>query len=395
METAKIHVAVLFGGRSVEHEVSILSAQQAMAALDESKYQVIPVYISKDGRWYGGDVLRQVENFRDLDQLLRTATPVSFSQDYGDALLYEKKEGGGLFHKNAAPPVHIDVVLPVTHGTTVEDGMLQGFLDTCGLPYACPGVLGSAVGMDKIMMKAVLREAGLPVLDYYALTAVDWMEDPEAVLAAVEAKIAYPMIVKPANLGSSIGISRVDDHEALRDKIEFALSFSRRVLVERAVDPLREINCAVLGEPGDLETSVCEEPLNGKEILSFDDKYLSGGKGGKGMSGAKRQIPAAIPAELEQEIRSYAARAFCAMDCRGVCRVDFIYDVAQEKIYVNELNTIPGSLSFYLFEPAGISFPALLDRLLRVAVKAKRDEDGLTRVYRSNILSQGGFKGKK
>ncbi|MDO4732147.1 MAG: D-alanine--D-alanine ligase family protein [Bacillota bacterium] len=392
MESNKINVAVLFGGRSVEHEVSILSAQQAIAALDKNKYQVIPVYISKEGKWYSGDVLFDVKAFRDIPALLKQAVPVYFSHDYGDQMLYQRQSGGLFSRKQAG--TRIDVALPVVHGSSVEDGCLQGFLETCGIPYACPGVLGSAVGMDKIMMKAVLREAGLPVVEYHAFTAGDWAEDAEAVLSAIQSKLHFPMIVKPANLGSSIGISRADDPEALREKIELALSFSLRILVEQAVDPLREINCAALGLPGDVEVSVCEEPLNGKEILSFEDKYLSSGSS-KGMSGAKRRIPAELDAETTELIRSYTAKAFSAMDCRGVCRVDFLLDPKSNQVYVNELNTIPGSLSFYLFDPSGVAFDQLLDKMIRAALRAKRDTDRLTRVYDSNILAQGGFKGKK
>lgn len=392
MENNKINVAVLFGGRSVEHEVSILSAQQAMAALDKSKYQVIPIYISKEGKWYSGDVLMDVKAFRDIPGLLKQATPVYFSHDYGDRMLYPR-HSGGLFSKKPEG-TRIDVALPVVHGTSVEDGCLQGFLETCGIPYACPGVLGSAVGMDKTMMKAALKEAGLPVVEYHAFTAGDWAEDPEAVLNTIQSKLGFPVIVKPANLGSSIGISRADDLNALREKIENALSFSLRILVERAIDPLREINCAALGLPGEVEVSVCEEPLNGKEILSFEDKYLSSDST-KGMSGAKRRIPADLDAETTALIQSYTAKAFTVMDCRGVCRVDFLLDPKTKQVYVNELNTIPGSLSFYLFEPSGIGFDQLLEKMLRAALRAKRDNDRLTHVYDSNILAQGGFKGKK
>ncbi len=398
MEHNKINVAVLFGGRSVEHEVSIISGLQAFHALDTEKYEPIPIYISKEGKWYSGDVLKEIKNYQDIPALLQQATPVYLSQNYGEGLLHlEKKTSGGLFRqKHETLTIPIDVALPVTHGTNVEDGILQGVLDTAGIPYTCPGVLGSAVGMDKIMMKAVLKDAGLPVVPSHSFTAADWLENAGEVLRQIEEKLTYPMIVKPANLGSSIGISRVGDHDALVEKIEFALTFSRRILVERCVEPLREINCAVLGEPGDAITSLCEEPLNGKDILSFDDKYLSNSGASKGMSSAKRQIPADIPAEMEALIRSYALKAFNALDFRGVCRVDFLVDVEDgEKVYVNEPNTIPGSLSFYLFEPSGLSFSQLLDRMIRIALKAKRDADSLTRTYTSNILAQGGFKGKK
>jgi len=242
------------------------------------------------------------------------------------------------------------------------------------------------------MMKAVLKEAGLPVVEYRAFAAYQWQDDEEKVIAACE-ELGYPLIVKPANLGSSIGISKAADRQQLEESLELAFSFSGRVLAERAIEPLREINCAVLGCPGDALASVCEEPLNAKEILSFSDKYLAD-SGSKGMSGAKRQLLAEDD-ELSLRIRQMAVQAFEAMDCRGVCRVDFLLEEDGRQIYVNELNTIPGSLSFYLMEPAGVDFTALTHRLIRLALDRAREQAALTTVYESNILSQGGFKGKK
>ena len=261
-----------------------------------------------------------------------------------------------------------------------------------GIPYAGPSVLGSAVGMDKTMMKAVLKEAGLPLVDYLAFAAYQWQNDAEAVVGKIEAAIAYPLVVKPANLGSSIGITMVADREEMIDAIELALSFSTRILVEKAVETLREINCAVLGAPGELECSVCEEPMAAEEILSFADKYLS--SSAKGMSGAKRVLLAEDD-PLAEKIRSLAKATFASLDCRGVCRVDFLIDTATDQVFVNEINTIPGSLSFYLFEPKGLAFGELLERLIKLGLERKRAQDKLTTVYSSNILAQGGLKGKK
>ena len=232
----------------------------------------------------------------------------------------------------------------------------------------------------------------MPVVDYRAFAGYQWENDEDEVIAKCQ-ELPYPLIVKPSNLGSSIGITRVDNKEALAEALELAFSFSRRVLVERAVTPLREINCAVLGMPGDMVTSACEEPLNAKDILSFSDKYLAGSSA-KGMGGAKRRLLAEDD-PLCVKIKQLAARTFETLDCCGVCRVDFLVDGNDGSVYVNEANTIPGSLSFYLLEPAGIDFSQLTDRLIRLALERSRKQARLTTVYNSNILAQGGFKGKK
>lgn len=387
-ERIKINVGVIFGGRSVEHEVSIISGQQAMAALDQEKYHAVPIYIAKDGQWYSGDALRDVAAFREMKKLLAAAIPVELSVNFGRKELVERS--GSRLKKPWRQ--QIDVALPAGHGTGVEDGCLQGLLEMAGIPYAGPGVLSSAVGMDKIMMKAVLRENGLPVVDYLAYGSWQWQGDSERLLAEIKQKLGLPLVVKPGNLGSSIGISRVADERALADAIELAFSFSSRLIVEKAVQPLREINCAVLGAPGETMPSVCEEPMAAADILSFADKYLNSST--KGMSGSKRRILEADDA-LALRLQALAQQAFAALDCRGVCRIDFLINEASGEVFVNELNTIPGSLAFYLFEPAGLAFDALLERLIQIALERQRQQERLITVYTSNILAQGGFKGKK
>jgi len=392
-----IKLGVIFGSRAAEHDVSIISGLQILENADKSKYDAFPIYISRKGEWFIGEPLRDIKNLKNFDPNMKGLTRVCMPAIPGYNGLMSMEQGtGGLFgKKNASSKVaELDCAILAMHGMNGEDGTLQGLFELADIPYSSAGVTGSAVGMDKIVMKAVFESMGLPVLPGKYFYRSECEKDMERVLSEAE-KLGYPLFVKPANLGSSIGISRVNDRDALVEKIELALSFSRRILVERCIDPMREINCAVLGEPGDVITSLCEEPLNGKDILSFDDKYLSSDSS-KGMSSAKRQIPADLTPEQEAQIRTYAERAFNALDFRGVCRVDFLIDVENgEQIYVNEPNTIPGSLSFYLFEPAGIGFSQLLDRMLKVALKAKRDQDSLTRVYTSNILAQEGFKGKK
>lgn len=387
-EKMKINVAVIFGGRSVEHEVSIISAHQAMAALDGEKYRAVPLYIAKDGRWYSGDALFNLNSYKNMPKLLAAAIPVELSVNFGVKEIFTRPNGR--FKKPWRQ--RIDVALPVGHGTGVEDGCIQGLLETAGIPYAGSSVLGSAVGMDKITMKAVLKDAGLPVVEGRGYAAYQREAAGDDLIAEMETALGYPLVVKPGNLGSSIGVSRVADRAALKEAVELAFSFSNRIMVEKAVTPLREINCAVVGAPGCLQTSACEEPLSGEDILSFSDKYLN--PGSKGMSSAKRRL---LPEEDEtvQQIKAYAKAAFSALDCRGVCRVDFLINSFSGEIYVNELNTIPGSLSFYLFDPAGLPFPDLLDRLIHLALEQRRIQDKLTTVYASNILAQGGFKGKK
>ncbi|MCR4963587.1 MAG: D-alanine--D-alanine ligase [Firmicutes bacterium] len=384
----KITVGVIFGGRTVEHEVSIISALQAMLSLDTDKYQVVPIYISKEGRWYSGDNLMKLENFRDMPALLKQAREVCYSPAFGEQILFERFPARRKIWQQ-----RIDVMLPVVHGTFVEDGCLQGLLELSGIPYAGPGVLGSACGMDKIAMKAVLKEADIPVVDFYGFYFQQWQEDQQKIVDILEEKLRYPLIVKPANLGSSVGIGLARDRETLISRIETAGEYACRILVENAVEPLREINCAVLGKPGDIKLSLCEEPYSKEEILSFADKYLS--SSAKGMSGAKRRIPADLPDQTAEEIRSLAARAFTALDCRGVCRVDFLLNGETGRVYVNELNTIPGSLSFYLFEPAGVPYGELLDTLIELAIDRKRQQSKLNFCFDSNILSQSGFSGKK
>lgn len=385
----KLQVGVIYGGRSVEHEVSIISALQAIRALPAERYEAVPIYISKQGQWYSGDALLDLANYKNLDSLLAECRPVYFSPNYQDWQLLSSARQG-LFAKPWQK--RLDLAFPVIHGTFGEDGSLQGLLELSGIPYVGAAVLGSAIGMDKIVTKAILQEAGLPVTRYTWFGSHEWQSSREAVVKRILEQIELPLVVKPANLGSSVGISRVDSRLALEEAIDLAVSFSSRIIIEEAIEPLRELNCAVLGMAADLEISAIEEPLSANELLSFSDKYLSSGT--KGMSGAKRRIPADITPEIAQKIVDLAKRTFSALDGQGVCRIDFLYNPQTEMLYVNEANTIPGSLAFYLFEPQGKSFSQLVDSLLQQALARYRDQQKLIYTYDSNILAQGGFKGK-
>ena len=281
----------------------------------------------------------------------------------------------------------IDVALPVLHGTNVEDGRFEGLLETIGVPYAGCDTLSSANGMDKITMKMILRESGIPVVDYVWFTDREWISGREAIDKKIEDELGYPVIVKPANLGSSIGISKASDRKSLDTAIENATRFSSRIIVEHMVEEMMEINCSVLGDADNRQSSVCEEPIKQKDFLTYDEKYGGGGK--SGMVASEKKIPADIPEEM-------AADTFRVLSCNGVSRIDVMVDKSSGEIYVNEINTIPGSLSFYLWEATGISFSDLIDKLIALALKRKRDIDRKTFSYDTNIFAMGGgMKGGK
>lgn len=404
----KIRLGVIYGGPSVEHEIAIISAVQAMSAADESKYHIVPIYISKDGLWYTGDELKDMAAYADLSGLKGRLKRVYMKADRGAHMLIAR--GRGLFAKDEE--IALDVILPVMHGAHGEDGCLQGFLELLNIPYAGPGVLAAAVGMDKIMMKNVLAANGLSVLTGVWFTADEWYAAQDEKLAEAEEKLGYPMIVKPANLGSSVGIARAANRDELIAALNEAAGFSARLLIEPCLDERREINCSVLGYGAKSRASVCEEPLTDNAFLTYQDKYLSGtesAKGGKiggaktggkpgakaGMSSSKRQVPADLPENMAAEIQNMSQRAFVALDGCGVARVDVLIDKRDNRIYINEINTIPGSLSFYLWQAGGLEFPDLIDELVNAALARQRAKDKLTFSYDTNILAgfaKGGTK---
>lgn len=384
----KTTIAVFFGGRSTEHEISVISANQAMAAINDELYDVVPVYITKQGRWYTGEKLRDVKNYRNIDKLLAECTEVYMRPVYGDYALYPAK-AKGLFG-SAKPLAEIDVVIPVLHGSNGEDGIFEGVLETIGIPYAGCNTLASANGMDKITMKMILAADGIPVVDYVWFTDKQWFARRDELIARIEEKLGYPVIVKPANLGSSVGIGCAENREQLIACIDDARLYSTRIIVEDMVENLQEINCAVLGDADEYITSVLEEPIKSGEILSYQDKYMGGTKDDRGMHAAKKRIPADLPADETERIRFLAGETFRVLGCHGVSRVDVMVDGKTRDIYVNEINTIPGSLSFYLWEAAGIKFSDLMDRLVKLALKRKREQSAKTVSYDANIFAMGG-----
>lgn len=388
----KINLAVIFGGKSVEHEVSVISAVQAMASLNKEKYNIIPVYMTKSNEFYTGQQLFDINSYKNIPELLTNCTECILVRSEGKVSLIRQKMKK--FGSNQISD--IDVVFPIVHGTNVEDGALQGYIQTLDIPYVGCDVLSSAIGMDKYAMKILLKEAGFPVLDCCRFSDFE-AENIDKCLDEVEAKFSYPVIVKPINLGSSVGISKASDRRSLENSIEESFQFADRILVEPAIVKLKEINCAVVGDSEEAEASVCEEPVQCDEILSYNDKYVSGDKSGgsKGMATLKRKIPAEITAEQEEFIRKTAVDAFKYLGCCGVTRIDFMIDMEDNKVYLNEINTIPGSLAFYLWEPKRVKYTELLDRLINLALKRYRKNEKINYSFDTNILSMGGSFGAK
>lgn len=389
----KIKLGIFFGGKSVEHEIAVITANQAYASIDKDKYEIIPIYISKKGEMYTGDNLFELSNYRDMNALLEKCTKVMLINDGGKVkvLRYPIKK----FGENEINT--IEVAFPIMHGTNGEDGTIQGYLELLGLPYVGCDIVSSAVGMDKIAMKKIIKESGIPVVDYVAFYSMEYIQKEDELQDKIE-KMGYPVIVKPGNLGSSVGIKKARNRQELADAIDFAMQFSDRILVEKAVVNLREINCSVIGDMVHCKPSVCEEPISTDEILSYADKYVGGGKGKmnsqgqKGMAASQKKLPADLSEEKRKEIENLAMETFKVLGANGVSRVDFLMDKDTEKVYVNEINTIPGALSYYLWEATGTSFKDELDELVDLALKRKRNKDKMTFSYDQNILALNGKK---
>ena len=386
----KIKVGVIFGGETVEHEVSIISAVQAMKNLDKEKYEVIPIYISKDRIWYTGHMLEDIEFYKDFNNMKMYAKKVVLYKK-GDAFFLGQTTG--LFRKDITS---VDVILPVVHGNGIEDGTLAGYLDTVGIPYCESHVLGSALGQDKVVMKQVLKSCGLPIVDYTWFYDNEYLEQKEKILKDID-KLGYPVIVKPATLGSSVGIHFVKDKNDIESAIDEAISYDNKVVVEKAVENLIEVNSSVLGNYEYQRVSPLEEVMGLDEILSFTDKYLSNAKktgtGSKGMASASRIIPARISKELTEQIQETSKKVFKTFNFSGVVRIDYLIDGKTKKFYVNEPNTVPGSLSFYLWKEDNLKYSELLDEIINIAIREYKNKTKKVRTFDSNILE--GFNGSK
>lgn len=386
------NIIVAFGGVSPEHEVSVLTAMQVMAALKDSSYRCIPLYITKSGTWLTGETLSDLENYQDLNRLVDQAKSCAFVKDKNGRTVLREQESGGFFKKPAAHPVY--AVVCSFHGSEGENGAFQGVCEMMNIPYTGSGVLASAAGMDKIVAKQLAADAGIQVTRSVQFYEAEWVEEQEGILQMTD-DLGYPLIIKPATLGSSIGVAKADNREELITAVETAFRYDAHLLVEEAVNPLMEINCSVMGTPANCKASVCERPLGTTETLSFQDKYQSGSGADKGMASADREIPADISSELTRRIRQTAVKVFSAIGASGLARLDFLVNTNTEEVYFNEINTIPGSFSFYLWEHSDLNFTALIEELINIGLQLHREKNGRIRSYETNLLSEKAVKGIK
>ncbi|MDD3881803.1 MAG: D-alanine--D-alanine ligase [Eubacteriales bacterium] len=394
----KLSLAVIFGSRTCEHEVSIISAIQLMEAVDREKYDLTPIYISQKGVWYTGQKLTDIRTFQPFHEDDPDLTRCWLDMTAGSGILYGHSSSKKLFaHDQSRVLYRVEVVLPVMHGMHGEDGTLQGMLELANIPYTSVGVAGSAIGMDKIIMHQMFKSYGLPVLPAEFATRTQWKNDKDGTIARIEASLPYPVFVKPANLGSSIGVSCAHDRAGLEKAMALAFSYDRRALIEKGLNKPIELNCGVLGYGDDVTTSVLEMPLTSEELLDFSEKYLKGAKqASEGMASLKRNIPAPVSDEVTKRVQSIAVDVFKALDCKGVVRIDFMQDRESGEIYITEINCIPGSMAYYLFEESGISFSNLIDRMVGYALLAFNDKNDNNYAFQSAILQgSGGAKGGK
>ena len=385
-----IKVGVFFGGDSVEHEVSIISALQAMENIDEEKYEIIPIYISKDRHFYTGNALRDMETFKYFDSMKKYVKEITICRKGKDIVLQKIK---GLFGRSINT---IDVAFPVVHGKGVEDGSLSGYLETLGLPVVGPSVLGAALGQDKVVLKQVLEANNIKTPKYIWFYDYEYALNKDEIIKQIET-LNYPVIVKPANLGSTIGIGVAHNEEELKAKIDEAIEYEKKIIVEEMIPNLLELNCAVCGNYEYSETSLIAEMKMKHELLTFEDKYLGGGKS-KGIKGSPKmpnsmstsefEIPAKISEDMEKQIYKISKQVFKVLNLKGVCRIDYLVNKKTNEIYVNEPNTIPGSLAFYLYKPKGKDYKTLTDEIIKSAIKDYKNEKRKTSSFTSNILSE-------
>lgn len=389
-----IKVGVIFGGESVEHEVSIITAVQAMNFINSQKYEVVPIYIDKKRNWYTGELLREMETYKDLENIGNYAKEVTLTRKDDEFILQKKR---GIF-KGVVNT--IDVAFPIVHGKGVEDGSLSGYLETIGIPYVGPSMLGASIGQDKVVQKQVLAAADVPVVNYTWFYDQEYLEDEETILKDIK-KLGYPVIVKPARLGSSVGITVAKNEKEVKDAIDEAIKYDEKIVVEAMVPNLLELDCAVLGSNNKMECSLIGEMMTKNDFLTFEDKYIGNGgkkgpKNGNKISTSGFKIPADVDKEIEEKIYTEAQKAFRALNLSGVTRFDFLVNKETKEVFVNEPNTIPGCLAFFFFTPKGKKYPKLLDELINGAIKEYKNSQKKVTSFESNVLSTyNGSKGAK
>ncbi len=384
----KLKIGVIFGGESVEHEVSVISAVQAMKALDKNKYDIVPIYISKDREWYTGKMLMDIQIYKEMYNIKKFAKNVVLYNKDDLFVLQNKKGFKGIVDC-------LDLILPIVHGANIEDGTLAGYLDLIGIPYAEGNLYASVVGQDKVFMKQIFEAEKLPIVNYEWFFDAEYINDTQSIIKKIS-KLGYPVIVKPAKLGSSVGINKVKSEDELEAAIEEAIKYDNKILVEKCVENLLEINCSALGTYEYIETSELEEVMGKDEFLSYQDKYIGGKKGkSKGMASTSRVIPARISKDLTEEVKDLTKKVFRVLNASGVVRVDYLLDKKSNKVYVNEINTIPGSMSFYLWDKTNKEYSKLLDEVISIGINNYKKKKEKTYSFNSNILENfNGAKGK-
>lgn len=386
----KTTVGVIFGGRSVEHDVSIVTANQIMHAFDKEQYDVVAIYITRDGKWFAGDPLKNVENFKNDN--------ITAHNDVDEVILSPDVRHHGLIRNPLAgrfqksDVIRLDLLFPAVHGSHGEDGTLQGLFELADIPYVGFATCGSALTNDKVLTKQILQQNDIPVVDGINFSRSDWLKNPDDIIERIKEHLTFPVFVKPATLGSSIGVSRADDAEKAYGAIDMAVNFDRRILVESAVMDGIEINCSVMGYGDDITISVLEQPLSWSDFLAFEDKYL---RGNDGMKSADRIIPAPINDDLTEKIKDISKRAFKAVDGRGIVRIDFLVKPDEGTIYLNEMNTMPGSLSFYLWRETNMTDANVVDKLAKLARDAYADKRRNIYDYKTNLVELAAGRGLK
>ena len=385
----KTVVGVIFGGRSVEHDVSIVTGHQVMKAFDPERYEVVPIYIDRQGKWFTGEPLNDLKNFKNEIVSLKGVQSVILSpsvQHHGLII----NPTAGRFEK--AEMKRLDVIFPAVHGSHGEDGTLQGLFELADIAYTGCGVMASAIANDKIMSKIVLSQQGVPIVEGVSFSRAEWLEAPDNVISHIIHELKYPVFVKPATLGSSIGVARANDETLLRAHIEVAISLDQRVLIEQAVESATEINCAVLGAENDIQASVLEQPVSAAPFLTFEEKYT---RGSEGMKSAERIIPAPLDDDLTAKIKGIAIQAFHAIEGRGTARIDFLVKPESGEVFLNEINTMPGSIAFYLWQEQGMPPRELVHKLVEIARDAQAEKRKNNYDYQTNLINLVDARGLK
>lgn len=388
MENKKVTLGVFFGGRSCEHDVSIITALQLIKAIDGQKYHVVPVYISQKGQWYTGEKLLDIKSYTNFAAHVSELTNIALDLTPGSGALISYQRGKGLFAgMEQKVTARIECAVLAFHGMHGEDGSMQGIMEIANIPYTSAGVPGCGVTMDKILMKQFIKGGGFPVVPGKWFYRSAWQKNEDSILDEILA-LGLPVVVKPANLGSSIGVSFVSAKDELTDALEVAFSFDRKVLVEKAIEDKIELNCAVVGYEEEVLASVLEQPKQ-SPLLTFNEKYLEGAKGRQeGMASLARQIPAPVDEGLRDKIKHMSKEIFTLLDLKGVVRIDYMVDQRDERLYVTEVNTIPGSMAFYLWDYDGLTYTKLIDKLIEYAFEAFEQKNQSSFAFESSILQQ-------